>query len=524
MARRWTVRADTPGLDRTAQVLRELLAPHLAGLAPSPEAETAEAEAAGAKTVGAAEAPGVIRLVLGDVPLRADALGVAPTGESCPDESYRVEADEFGLFCLARTPVGVFRAAVSALHLLTAAAADGADTLPCGSIDDGPRYAWRGLMLDPARSFLSPDELRRVVDLAALYKLNVLHLHLTDNEGWRLEIASRPGLTADAAQPYYSAAEYRALQTYAAERHVVIVPEIDLPGHSAAAPRAYPGLGTLPRPSSLPEGAPFTPPLDAHDPGTRAFLVDVLTEVARLTEGPYLHFGGDEAVGADADAFTEAVTLARDVIRRAGKRPVGWQESSRAGIGSGDIAQFWVDVAMMELPETEQELHARPELVDAGYTLRTCDLLRRFFAPTDGDLARIVAGGGRVLLSPQSHLYLDRPYDAAVVPPEQAERARRLGFAYRPRSVAHTAGFDPAAYGLRPENVAGIEATLFGETLCCFEDLTTLLLPRLAGVAEAAWTGAAPSWDEYRGRLALHSRLWRERGLTWLPTTEVDWR
>ncbi|MBD2895175.1 Beta-N-acetylhexosaminidase [Actinomadura sp. RB99] len=488
--RPWRVRADDPSLGEAAGAL----APHLRT---GPEAEA-----------------GTVVLTLDDVPLKPGAIGVQPSADA--HECYRLTVEPGRITCAARTPQGAFRAGVTALHLL----AETPETA-CRVIDDAPRYAWRGLMVDPARHFLTPDELRRLIDLAALYKLNVLHLHLTDNEGWRLHIATRPALTA--GTPHYTAREYADLQRYAAARHVTVVPEIDLPGHSAAALRAYPDLGTLPRPSWYPADAPFPAPLDPADPHTRAFIVDVLAETARLTDGAFVHFGGDEALGADEASFAEAVRLAREALRVAGKRPLGWQESSRAGVAPGDIAQFWVDVPMMDLPRTQEDLDARPELLAAGCTLARTKALTRFFAPTDGDLDRIVRGGGRVLLSPQSHLYLDRPYDPAIVPPGQAETGARLGFAYRPRDVRYAASWDPSAYGLPPDRVAGVEATLFAEDFQGFDDHTALLLPRLPGVAEAAWSPSPPSWDEYRERLARQSVLWRERGLTALRSTEIDW-
>ncbi|GII05286.1 family 20 glycosylhydrolase [Planobispora takensis] len=504
-SRTWRIGTAEPALEETAETLRELLSPHLAALA------------AGAQD----RSPGTLRLVLGQVGRRPDALGVPPRGDGHADECHELVITPDGIVCRARTPQGVFRGAVAAVRLLSAA--PGGD-LACRRTEDGPRYAWRGLMVDPARCFLPLDELLRLVDLAALYHLNVLHLHLTDNEGWRLEIAGRPGLTAAEDGSFYSAAQYRELQAYAAARFVTIVPEIDLPGHTAAVLRAHPELGTVPRPAWLPADAPFSPPLDPCDPGTRAFLAEVLTEVARLTDGPYLHIGGDEAFGIDEASFAEAIRFARETVRVAGKRPLGWQESARAGIGPGDIAQWWVDVPMMDLPADEAELAARPELAGTGRPLAFFTAVARFFAPADGDLARIVDGGGRVLLSPQSHLYLDRPYDASIVPPGQAEAAARLGFSYRPRDVRHAAAWDPAAYGLAPDRIAGIEATLFGESLRGLDDLTTLLLPRLAGIAETAWTGSPPAWEAHRESLAGQSRLWRERGITALLSTEIDWR
>jgi hexosaminidase len=512
----WRVRAADRRLAPVARVVRALLEPHLGDRLLSP----------GAHDEGAAGSA-VLDLALdGAPPTPYDVpVGVSPRGLARPaDEAYRLAVTGHGITCRAATPEGVFRAATTAAQLLTATAGP----IPYQELTDAPHYAWRGLLVDPARGYLTPDELRRVIDLLALYKLNVLHLHLTDNEGWRLHLPAVPRLTAEggrgAPRRFYTTEDYRGLQEYAAQRFVTVVPEIDLPGHCAALRAAFPGLPPAPAPEGLAGRFPFVPPLDLADPATRETVAAILAEVCRLTTGPFVHIGGDEAVGATADSFALAVRELRALVRASGKRPLAWQESSRAGITADDIAQFWVDVPMMDLPGTEEELARRPELLAAGHTLRFGRALKRFFAPADHDVARVVEGGGRLLLSPQSHLYLDRPYPAQVVPPHQAERAARLGFAtYRPRGVRHTALWDPASHGIGDEWVAGVEATLFGESVGGFDDLTTLLLPRLASVAETAWTGRAAEWGEHRVRLARHGRLWRERGLAYLASTEIDW-
>jgi hexosaminidase len=381
-------------------------------------------------------------------------------------------------------------------------------------------------MLDVARAFPTPSQVRRLVDLAALYKLNVLHLHLTDNDGWRLEIPGLPALTDPAAggtAEHWTTREYAELQRYAAERFVTVVPEIDLPGHCAAALRACPELGTVPRPARLDPRVPYGPPLDPGSARTREFVRHVLTEVCRMTSGPFVHIGGDEVLGMEPAGFTAAVRLARGVVRSCGKRPLGWQESARAGVEREDIGQFWVDVPMMDLPTDQKELDERPELLAAGFTMEFVTGLGRFFAPADEDVPRIVRGGGKVLLSPQSHAYLDRPYDPAFAPPGLREAARRLGFHYRPRGVRHAAAWDPAAHGVPEEQVAGVEATLFGESVRDFTDVTLLLLPRLLSVAEAAWSPAPPDWPGYRARLAAQAPLWRARGLAAFLSTEVPW-
>ncbi|MET9433242.1 family 20 glycosylhydrolase [Streptomyces sp. NPDC006551] len=510
----WHLRAD-PALGTVAETVRALLEPHL-GERLLPQ--------------DASDEPGPVLLLTFDAPPPPprSTTGVAPDGGTAPaDESYGLSVGTDGITCRARTAVGVFRAATTALQLLAVAGPSG--VLDLQKMSDAPHYAWRGLMIDPARSFVTPDEVRRVVDLAALYKFNVLHLHLTDNEGWRIEVPSLPALTARQRvvdrNTFYSAAEYRELQAYAARRHVTLVPEIDLPGHCAALRAALPGLPPAPAPEGLAGRFPYVPPLDLADPDTLTTVRAVLADVCALTTGPFVHIGGDEAVGITDESFATAVRELRSLVRGFGKRPLAWQESARAGVTPDDIAQFWVDVPMMDLPETAEELAARPELLAAGHTMELVQALRKFFAPCDHDVERVLAGGGKVLLSPQSHLYLDRRYAAHVTPPAAAEDAARLGFpAYRPRGVRYTASWDPASHGIPDDRIAGVEATLFGETLGGLDDLTVMLLPRLGSIAETAWSGRPPEWSEHRARTARHARLWRERGLVHFPAADIPWQ
>ncbi|MDI2130898.1 family 20 glycosylhydrolase [Yinghuangia seranimata] len=495
----WRIRAAEPALDALAATLDDLLAPHLG---PRPTAD------------GAAASELLLRF--GEPAATARPFGIPPNG-AASDEAYSVTVTERGVECVARTPEGVFRAATSAAQLIAASAGRPA----CRRIDDAPRYAWRGLMVDPARGFLTPAELRRIVDLAALYKLNVLHLHLTDNEGWRLRLPGVPELAAAPDEPAYTADEFTALQEYAAARFVTVVPEIDLPGHCAAVRSAFPGLAVPGVPDEhrafldkVGAFASFTPPLDVTDPDTSATVERVVKEVCALTRGPYVHIGADEAFGMDADTYAASVRRLRALVRAHGKQPVAWQESARAGVEAGDIVQYWTDPSMLD-PLDDSAPAPLADILEA---------VREVFAETADDVPRALAGGARVLLSPNSHLYLDRPYRGDIVPTGQAEHAAHVGFPmYTPSDTARAAAWDPAAQGVPEDRVAGVEATLFGETVGSFEDACLLLLPRLPGVAEAAWSGSPAPWQEYRGRLAHHARIWRERGLAHLAARDVDW-
>lgn len=518
----WRFDTTDPLLEPVVDTLRTLLAAHLPPHGSSqPRRVPGEVE---------------IELRRGEVPWTARPVGVAPDGSPDPDESYALRVTGDRITCRARGAAGAFRGGVTAAMLVATRHRTGRDgpvsegTVGEGPVGEGmvldaPRYAWRGLMVDAARGFPEPAELRRIIELCALYKLNVLHLHLSDDEAWRLAVPGHPELTRGAA--HYTVAQYRQLQEYAARHFVTIVPEIDLPGHCTALLNARGDLARTP-PTTRSGGAaaahPAVPPaIDLRDAATARVIDDILARVCAATRGPFVHIGGDETFGISDDGFRHAVRRLRSAIRAAGKRPLSWQESARAGMTGDDIGQFWVDVPMMDLPGSQAELDARPELREAGLTMPFIRGLTRFFAPTDGDLARIVAGG-RVLLSPQSHLYLDRPYDLDGVPDGQVSQARRLGFpSYRRRGVRHAASWDPAAHGVPDDRVAGVEATLFGACGDHFSDLMMLLLPRLAGFAETAWAGSPAPWSQYRLRLAQHAPLWRRRGLPYLASTEVPW-
>ena len=171
--------------------------------------------------------------------------GLSPGGGGAPDERYSLTAAAGQVVLRAAEPVGVARGLTTLVQLVIAARdrGDGEGSLPGARIVDAPRYAWRGLSLDLARRFFTLDEVRRLIDLLALYKLNVLHLHLTDDQGWRLPVGRPAGSDASDAA-FYSAADLRALVAYAADHFVTIVPEVDMPGHVSAFLRMHPELNS----------------------------------------------------------------------------------------------------------------------------------------------------------------------------------------------------------------------------------------------------------------------------------------
>ena len=436
-------------------------------------------------------------------------LGLSPAGGDPPDERYSLTVDAGQVVLRAAEPAGVARGLTTLIQLL--AAAPGPQPLPGGRILDAPRYAWRGLSLDVARASFTLDEVRRVIDLLALYKLNVLHLHLTDDQAWRLPVG-RPAGSGEPGAAFYRAGDLRALIAYAADRFVTVVPEVDTPGHVTALMRMHPELSTGRNEVEFTSGhSRLRLWLDPALPATFTVMEDVLAGVAEIFPGPYVHIGGDEPWGMPRDLYVSYVRRVRDFLRSIGKRPLGWQESARAGLGPDDTIQYWLSGTALAaaLPA---EVRAK---IDADVAV----------APRDVETA--AAASVPVIVSPQNHCYLDVPYAEPSADPAQAERYGRVGLRiYAPMTVAASFGWEPAeALGPgRAAQVAGVEAAIWTETVSDFGDLCFALLPRLPGVAHKAWSDPqAAGWADHRDRLARHGRLWAHDDLTYFRASTVNW-
>jgi hexosaminidase len=451
------------------------------------------AQATGVRAAGEAAVPSARELATElsaltgrEVPVSADGtveLRVEPV-EGGP-EAYRLEVWAEGIRLTAGTTVGLHRGTQTLLQLRRG------DAIAGGRIDDAPRYPYRGLMLDVARHFLPVAEVCRVIDLAALFKLNHLHLHLTDDQGWRIAIDSWPRLatygggTEVGGGPggYYTKDDYRAIVAHAGRRHITLVPEIDLPGHTNAALASYPELtpgGTAPdRYTGIEVG--FSA-LAVESELTYRFLDDVFAELAALTPGEFLHIGGDEAKTLDAERYALIVNRAQEIVVAHGKTAIGWHEIAAAKLAPGSVIQYWGVTG------------SAPEVLTAA------------------------AQGSRVILSPARHAYLDMRYD----------EGSRIGLSWAGHiSVADAYGWDPDRLlpGLDPAAVFGVEAPLWTETVRSRADLDYLLLPRLAATAEIAWSPAAGrDWADFRRRLGAQAPRWDALGVAFHRAPEVDWR
>ncbi|RZT19693.1 hexosaminidase [Kribbella sp. VKM Ac-2569] len=466
-----------------------------------------------------------ITVELGAVDDVPPAAGVRADG-SPVDERHGVEVTAEGVRIWGPTPEAVHRGLTSLRQLISAHLQDGTAVLPATRIVDGPRFAWRGLSLDVVRTFHAPAEVRRIIDMLALYKLNVLHLHLTDDQGWRVEVPSRPALTevgaigaiGDRPGGFYSLAELAELVAYAADRYVTVVPEIDMPGHTAAVFKAYPELGPA-EVQTIEVGNGDKLHLGTLDPGrdeTWVFVEDVLDAVIpQFPRSAYVHIGGDETWGMADEDHAAFVEKAAALVRERGKKVVGWQEIARAKLDSEDVVQYWLDLDIDKMGENPNAPTPPEELLPV-----LVEALRK----AKYDAPKALEQGTKLIVSPVTWLYFDRPHADMSADPEQEKARERLGLEfYGAVSIEHGISWDPADI-VDPDQIAGVEAAIWCETITSSDDLELLLLPRIPGLAEKAWSHqTATNWPEYAARLGQQSPTWRNRQWTWLQSTEVDW-
>ncbi|MGR6321486.1 beta-N-acetylhexosaminidase [Micromonospora soli] len=437
---------------------------------------------------------GSLLLTLSGAAASARPAGAEPV-EALGDEGYRLDVTRDEVRISAATPAGLFHGAQTLRQLLPAPIESATPVaerwvMPGGSILDRPRFPYRGAMLDVARHFFTVDEVLRVVDHLARYKLNHLHLHLTDDQGWRIAVDSWPrlaevgGATEVGGGPggCYTKADYRRIVAYADRRHVTVVPEIDLPGHTNAALVAYPELapGKIAPPPYTGTDVGFSY-VDPADERTYDFVADVVGEVAALTPGPWLHLGGDEAFKVKGAAYTGFVERAQRIVAATGKTVVGWHQLAPAGHVDGRVLQWW---------------------------------------GTNGDdpeTAAAVRGGARLILSPGNRVYLDMKY-APDTP---------IGHDWAGLIDVHRAyDWDPGSHltGVPADAVLGVEAPLWTESVTTLAEVEFMLFPRLPAVAELGWSPRAThDWDAFRDRLAGHGPRWTTAGITFHPSPDIPW-
>ena len=413
-----------------------------------------------------------------------------PARRELASEGYTLEVKVSGVRIVAATPAGLFYASQTLRQLLPVsveypAAVNRTLAVAPITIRDRPRYEWRGAMLDVARHFLPLRDVERFIDEMALYKLNRLHLHLADDQGWRIEILSRPNLTAVGGSSqvgggpggYYTQREYRELVAYAADRFITVVPEIDMPGHTNAALASYAALNCDGAARSIYTGTDVGfSSLCVERDSTYAFVRDVVRELHALSPGGYFHMGGDEVKTLTSTQYRTFVERVQAIVTDANMRLIGWADIAPAGLSSSTIVQHW----------------------------------------SKDSLALHVARGGKVIASPGSRTYLDMKYDNSTT----------LGLSWAGRiEIQDVFNWDPTLVpGATPQSLLGVEAPLWSETVTTIADAEFLAFPRLAAVAEVGWSPRdARVWDDFRLRLAAHGPRLQALGVNYYRSTQIPW-
>lgn len=403
---------------------------------------------------------------------------------SLGEEGYELSITTDSVLISANCPAGLFYG-VQTLRQLLPTRPSGIVNLPGVSIRDIPRFVWRGAMLDVARHFFGVEDVKRYIDLIAQYKINRLHLHLSDDQGWRIEIKSWPRLTAVGSKTqvdggiggYFTQEQFKEIVNYALSRYVTIVPEIDTPGHSNAALASYAELNSSEEAPVLYEGTQVGfSTLWINSEITYQFLDDVVRELAALTPGPYIHIGGDEARSTPDEDYRKFIKRMQEIVISHGKTPIGWTEIGSAEILPGTIVQHWVGASYQDAKRQ----------------------------------------GAKIILSPANKAYLDMKYD-----PSSPLGLDWAGFV----SVKDSYDWEPGNYieGLEEVDILGLESPLWTETVRTMKDIEYMAFPRIIGLAELAWSPKGQSWDEYRQRLAVHGTRLEDMEINFFKSSDVDW-
>jgi hexosaminidase len=419
-------------------------------------------------------------------------LRLAPDRAALGEEGYELNVTSDSVRLVANRPAGLFRGIQTIRQLLPPEIESdmGAERsqwpIPALSIVDQPRFSHRGAMLDVSRHFFTVDEVEQFIDILALYKLNVLHLHLSDDQGWRIAINSRPRLVALGSLTqvgggrggFYTQQDYQAIIRYAAARYIMVIPEIDMPSHINAGLIGYPELACSSRPTAPYSGTDVGwSSLCVDKEPVYAFVDDIVREISGMTPGPYFHIGGDEVQTLTHEQYIRFVERVQGIVTKYGKKMIGWEEITKARLSPTTIAQQW-----------------------------------------KSDSATVaVAKGTKLILSPAPKIYLDMKYTPAT----------ELGLHWAAYvEVRDSYDWDPAAYmkGVTERDIVGVEAPFWSETLRNITALEFLAIPRLPAVAEVGWTPqSSRNWESFRSRVVTHQPRWHYLGINYYRSPQLPW-
>lgn len=436
---------------------------------------------------------------------------------SLKDEEYTLNIGKSGIAISGGSPKAVFYGLQSLKQLIVAGQHSGKGVkLPAVSISDTPFFGYRGAMLDVCRHIFSVDEVKKYIDILALHKINRFHWHLTDDQGWRIEIKKYPELSRIGAmrsetlvgryrrsteydgKPYggiFTQDEVREIVKYAADRYIEVIPEIEMPGHGVAALATYPWLGCSGGPYDVRTTWGISEEVFcAGKESTFEFLENVLAEVIELFPSEYIHIGGDECPkkawkacelcqkriadeGLKDEAELQSYFMKRIErwLNAHGRRVIGWDEILQGGITKSATIMSW--------------------------------------RGTKGGIAAAKLGN-KVIMAPNTHCYID--YYQTYNPVEYGEP---LANGRRPVPVAKVYSLDPYA-GLNPEEqkyITGVQVNLWTEYISDFDHVQHMLLPRLAALAEVGWSYDRKDYEDFKARLQVLRKVYDRDGYKYAP-------
>lgn len=456
-------------------------------------------------------------------------LALDPSLEKLGPEGYTLQVVEKGAVIKSASPAGVFYGIQSLLQLLPAeiVASEKTDAtweVPFLSISDQPRFSWRAFMLDEARHFKGEKEVKKLLDQMAALKMNVFHWHLTDDQGWRIEIKKYPKLTTigskrtdtqvggwDSPQRsgephsgFYTQEQIKDIVAYAAARHITIVPEIGMPGHACAAIAAYPELGTTKKPIEV--MTTFGKAQDTYDPSqdrTYEFLSDVLDEVITLFPSKIIHIGGDEVrfdhwkESADVAALMKREKLETmadvqlyftnrmaGIVQEKGRNVMGWNE-----ILGDDLHGFLNDGQTAKAASLDK------------------DTVVHFWKGSPELAKRAIKDGHTIVNSLHTSTYLD--------------------YSYAQISLEKAYSFNPILDGLTADEekrIIGSGTQMWGEWIPTVADMERQIYPRLAAYAEVGWTALErKDYKSFTDRLKKQLKRWQIQGIGYEAVTGANY-
>ena len=460
-------------------------------------------------------------------------LGDPGTLQGDPDgEGYQLDTTTSGVTLEAITPHGLYNGVQMIRQLLPAwitssSVQPGPWTMPVVHITDYPRYTYRGLMLDIARHYEPPSAVEQLIDQAAAYKINTLHLHLSDDQGFRIVINGFPNLTTIGGQGsvgtggrtmdpggYWTQADYQAVVADAAAHFMTVVPEVDSPGHNNAIimseynDTANPLLNGHPQDINCSANNP--PVWDyTQDVGysamcpastnTWAIMTAIIDQLTAMSPGPYYDVGGDEvpATLLSQSQYASFINQEAGIIQGQGKTVMGWADIAGTGtnLAGPSVAEYW-----------------NPASGSTSGTITATEAVQK---------------GMKIVMAPASHAYLDQRYQRRVPP--------TLGLTWacsRGCDVDQFYNWDPGSYvtGVTDANVIGVEGAMWGETVVNLSDVGYMVFPRLQALAEISWSPKAdrtslrsPAYTDFTGRLAAQGARLMAAGVNFYPSTEVPW-